>query len=108
MLGTRRDGTALITEWDADRLRAPYVPRLPLLSQRQTYAYCAGIVLQRGTAAAVNALQQDRMILVGLRRETSTLANQGLGVYDDHIVVLNGGDGLRTARVFPACTEPGA
>ncbi|UXH78245.1 hypothetical protein [Roseateles amylovorans] len=108
VLGTRRDGTALITEWDADRLRAPYVPRLPLLSQRQTYAYCAGIVLQRGTAAAVNALQQGRMILVGLRRETSTLANQGLGVYDDHIVVLNGGDGLRTARVFPACTEPGA
>ena len=84
------------------------VPQLPLLTTRQTYAYCAGIVLQRGTPGAINALKQGRMILLGLRRETSTLANRGRGVYDDHIVVLNGGDGLRTARVFPACTEPGA
>jgi hypothetical protein len=104
----KREGAALLVEWEADRLRPPYVPRLPLLSRRQTYAFCVGIVQQRGSAAAAGALDRGGMILVGLRRETSTLANRGLGAYDDHIVVLNGGDGLRTARVFPACTEPGA
>lgn len=107
-LSGEHEGSALLTQWASDRLRAPYVPLLPLLTRRQTYAYCAGIVLQRGSAAAVRALDQGRMILVGLRRETSTLSNRGRGVYDDHIVVLNGGEGLRTARVFPACTEPGA
>lgn len=107
-LGGSSPGSALLADWESDRLRAPYVPQLPLLTTRQTYAYCAGIVLQRGTLGAINALKQGRMILLGLRRETSTLANRGRGVYDDHIVVLNGGDGLRTARVFPACTEPGA
>ena len=44
-LGGSSSGSALLADWESDRLRAPYVPQLPLLTTRQTYAYCAGIVL---------------------------------------------------------------
>lgn len=45
---------------------------------------------------------------MALRKHSSTLANQGRGSYDDQIVVLNGSGRPGWARVFRACTEPGA
>ncbi len=107
-LSQRREGAALLMSWVADHHQRPVLPRLPLLSKRLTYQYCATLVDQRGDRSAAASLARGRMVVIGLRRETSTLVNRGWGAYDDYIVVLNGPAGQRAARVFPAATEPSA
>lgn len=103
------------------------------LTDAQQYDIFASIVATRGNQAAREALQgQDRVIL-GLRRENSTLASPsdrsvaipalddprtreadesrtGVGVYNDRVVVLwRGADGSRHLRSFDrANTEPTA
>ena len=101
-------GQTLAFEWAAERNQRPSMPRLPFFSPRAAYAYCASLVVSRGGAKARDALRNGRPLLLGLRKDTSTLANKGRGVYDDWIAVLNGRGGLHAARFFPACTEPGA
>jgi hypothetical protein len=101
-------GTALMLAWATDRQIRPAAPRLPFYTPRLAYYYCASLIEQRSTPVARAALRTGRPLVVGLRIDTSTLANKGRGAYDDHIVVLNGRGGLRSARFFPACTEPGA
>jgi len=107
-LRSRPRGTTLLFTWSTQRSQKPPMPRLPFFSPRLGYAYCASLVRQRGAAAARRALREGCPLVVALRRDTSTLANNGRGLYDDHIVVLNGRGGLRSARFFPGCTEPGA
>ena len=101
-------GLALVFEWAVEKMLPPPMPRLPFFSPRQAYGYCASLVEERSSGAARHALDRGLPLLVGLRRETSTLANKGRGVYDDVIAVLNGRGGSRSARFFPARTEPGA
>ena len=102
------DGARLLLEWSEQRRARPELPRFPFLSTEMAYAYCASIVHQRGTPQASRALEQARLVVLGLRRETSTLDNKGLGVYDDHIAVLNGWNRRGSVKFFPASTEPGA
>jgi len=94
--------------WHADQYRRPVMPKLPLLSKRLTFQYCASLVRQRGNDSAISAMARGQMVLVGLRRETCTLVNRGLGAYDDYIAVLNGPSGQGAVRTFPAATEPSA
>ncbi len=101
-------GAALLREWSEDRLYRPALPRLPFLSKRAAYQYCASLVLQRASAPAVNAFKQGRLLVLGLRRDTSTLVNDGRGAYDDHIVVLNGWRRRGSVAFFPGNTEPSA
>jgi hypothetical protein len=72
------------------------------------YAYCASLVHQRAQPAASAALREGRLLVLGLRRDTSTLENKGRGVYDDHLVVLNGWGRRGSVHFFPATTEPSA
>lgn len=64
------------------------------LTTAQRFDVYASIVATRGSQAASDALQNGESVLLGLRKETSTLASmgdcdsRGTGVYDDHIVVL--------------------
>ncbi|MCF7222574.1 hypothetical protein [Marilutibacter chinensis] len=64
------------------------------LTDAQKYDIYASIVETRGNQAARDALRDEESVLLGLRRETSTVASmddlgqRGTGVYDDHIVVL--------------------
>nr|WP_298122881.1 hypothetical protein [uncultured Pseudoxanthomonas sp.] len=64
------------------------------LTNAQKFDVYASIVEARGSQAASDALQNEESVLLGLRKETSTLASmgdrdsRGTGVYDDHIVVL--------------------
>ncbi|OWQ44851.1 hypothetical protein CDL60_23580 [Roseateles noduli] len=102
------DGAALLRDWAIDRQQRPALPRLPFLSQRAAYQYCASLVQQRGSRQAANALRQGRLLFVGLRRDTSTLVNKGRGLYDDHIVVLNGWRRRGSVCIFSANTEPSA
>jgi len=101
-------GTALLLDWATARQRRPALPRLPFYTPHLAYQYCAAVVAQRGTPIARAALRAGTPLLLALRKDTSTLANRGRGEYDDRIAVLNGRGGLRAARFFPACTEPGA
>lgn len=107
-LSTSSQGAALLMNWAADVNQRPRLMRVQGTPPLSTYAYCESLVRQRGSRAAAAALREGRLTVVGLRRETSTLVNQGRGKYDDDLVVLNGVAGLHSVRVFPACTEPGA
>ncbi len=86
------------------------------LTEAQIHDVYASVVHTRGNDAARQELQQEgRSVLLGLRRENSTLASreggrEGTGVYDDQVIVLS-----RTSegenRVFitaRASTEPTA
>ncbi len=101
-------GAALLREWTDERGFRPMLPRLPFLSQRAAYQYCASLVLRRASPAAVAAFKQGRLMVLGLRRDTSTLVNDGRGAYDDHIVVLNGWRARGSVAFFPGNTEPSA
>lgn len=107
-LNATPEGAAMLRQWAADRQQRPALPRLPFLSQRAAYQYCASLVQQRGSRQAANALRQGRLLVVGLRRDTSTLVNKGRGSYDDHIVVLNGWQRRGSVAFFPGNTEPSA
>lgn len=86
------------------------------LTDAQKYDVYASTVTTRGTDTARDDLQRhNHSVLLGLRRETSTLASPGggragTGVYDDQIVVLTrAADGEK--RIFiasRASTEPTA
>lgn len=64
------------------------------LTSTQKFDVYASIVEARGNRAAVVALRNEESVLLGLRKETPTVASmgdrewRGTGVYDDHILVL--------------------
>jgi hypothetical protein len=107
-LNRTASGAKLLQEWRHALLQKPLLPKLPFLSQDRAYAFCASIVHQRAKPAASLALRQGRTLVLGLRKETSTLANNGRGIYDDFIVVLNGWNRRGSAHFFTANTDPSA
>ena len=86
----------------------PSMPALPGWTATLAYDIYASLLLSFGTVPAKQALLRGELVLLALRRESSTLAYRGHGSYDDHIVVLNGLGRRGRAVVFAACTEPGA
>ena len=101
-----------------DRLRAATgTPRFPAdtetrnLSQTQLHDVYGSIVASRGNQAAQDSLQTngDRVIL-GLRNDTRTTVHNGIGAYDDRMVVVwKDNQGTRHAHEFNrANTEPSA
>ena len=92
------DGDAIRNSIDrihAARLRPPPMPDSAGKTLAQLYDIYSSIVEVRGNRSAADALNGHRRVILGLRVETSTLANHGKGVYDDRLVVLakglNGG-----------------
>lgn len=83
-------------------------PPRPYFTPGLAFDTYAGILLQQGSTAARRALLRQELVLLALRRESSTLSNKGRGSYDDQVVVLNGHRLRRSFTVFMACTEPGA
>lgn len=104
----RPDGNALLLRWFLDRQDRPAFPRTQFFSSSVAYAFCEALIQQRGKPAASAALREGRVVLLGLRQDTSTLENKGRGVYDDYIVVLNAWGQRGHAHLFPATTEPTA
>ena len=101
-------GHAFLFDRDLERRRRATIPLVPFYTPTLAYDNYAALVLSFGNAAARRALLQHKLVLLALRRESSTLAHVGLGSYDDQIVVLNGVAARGRASVFAACTEPGA
>lgn len=64
------------------------------LTSVQKFDVYASMVEARGSQAAIDALQNEESVLLGLRKETSTVASmgesgaRGTGIYDDQILVL--------------------
>lgn len=83
----------------------------PFFTPRRQYDIYSSIVETRGDAAAITALEAGRRVILGLRKETSTLANRGRGLYDDRIVVMaRGSNGAEPSshEFLRASTEPTA
>lgn len=101
-----------------ERLRtATASPRLPEetetrnLSQTQLHDVYGSIVTSRGNQAARDSLEaNNERVILGLRNETNTTDNRGIGDYDDRLVVIwKDNHGTRHAREFnQANTEPSA
>ncbi len=77
-------------------------------SPMELYCYYASIAETFGSTAVKSAIAGGSLTLLGIRRTTSTLVNNGRGAYDDTMVVLKGIGAFRTHAVFPLCTEPTA
>lgn len=86
-----------------NRLDASAPNELIGLTASQKYDVYASMVESRGSDAVIGAIRRHESVILGLRRETSTVASmddpripgageaelhRGTGVYDDHIVVL--------------------
>ena len=88
----------------------PSMPDTATLSDQQKYDVYSSIVETRGTQAARDSLDAGDRVILGLRAETSTLANKGQGVYDDRLVVLarDADGGVHVNEFDRASTEPTA
>lgn len=101
-----------------ERVRsASSAPRFPAeeettsLSQTQQHDVYASIVVSRGNQAARDSLDtNNERVILGLRRETNTTVNHGIGEYNDRLVVIwKDRQGARHACEFSrANTEPSA
>ncbi len=107
----REETQRAITRIQAAATQRPPMPETAGLNRFQLYDIYSSIVETRGNAAAVSALDANQRVIVGLRVETSTLANRGQGVYDDRLVVIAKGTdgGAPSVHEFTrASTEPTA
>jgi hypothetical protein len=67
----------------------PEMPDTSTLSDQQKFDVYASIVQLQGNQAANDDLANGSSVILGLRAETSTLANNGQGVYDDRVAVFS-------------------
>ena len=89
-----------------DRTDVRVIPTVitPLLS----HSYYASLADTFGAPDVQSAVAGGQLVLVGVRNSSSTMANKGIGSYDDAIVVVKGIGAARMSASFPACTEPSA
>jgi LysM repeat protein len=89
------------------RVQPGRLPDTAGLNEAQRYDLYAAQVQQFGDAGAQADLAAGRRVIVALRQDTSTRANEGRGVYDDRMVVLwRDADGTRHAVELAANTDP--
>ncbi len=89
-----------------DRTDVRVIPTVitPVLS----YSYYASLADTFGAPGVQSAVAGGNLVLVGVRNSSSTMANKGIGSYDDAIIVVKGVGVTRLSVTFPACTEPSA
>jgi len=89
---------------NADRRLLQMKPMFP--SHMFAYALYSSFAYAYGSDQARGQLRTGKLTMLSLRKSSSTLANKGLGSYDDTLIVLK--NQLRSVAYFPICTEPGA
>jgi hypothetical protein len=92
---------------------SPKMPNTKGLTEAQKFDVYASVVEAWGNSEARTDLKDSatngERVVVALRQETSTLANRGLGVYDDRMVVVwKDRDGTPHAKEFSGNTDPSA
>ena len=84
------DGVKLAAELALRQMLRPTIPLLPFAAPHQEHDFYRSVALRYGTPAVRDALRLGRLVLVALRKSSSTLAGTGKGSYDDRIAVLRG------------------
>jgi len=90
------------------RFRRPSADRPQFRTPKQAFDSYSAIFWRFGTTEARFDQRFGRLVLLALRRESSTIANRGKGSYDDLVVVMRRTGRFRELTSFPICTEPGA
>ncbi|WP_186416781.1 hypothetical protein [Bosea sp. CS1GBMeth4] len=90
------------------RFRRPSADRPQFRTPKQAFDSYSAIFWRFGSAQARFDLAFGRLVLLALRKESSTIANHGKGSYDDLVVVMRRTGRFRELSTFPICTEPGA
>ncbi|MCC5866808.1 MAG: LysM peptidoglycan-binding domain-containing protein [Wenzhouxiangella sp.] len=79
------------------------------LGESEKFDLYAGYIREFGEESAINDLDNGRKVVLSLRVDTNTKANNGQGVYDDRMVVVwQDGNGVGRAQEFVANTDPSA
>lgn len=84
------------------------MPDTSNLTEAQKFDVYADFVNQNGNDKAKTDLANGKRVILGLRQPTNTKANNGIGVYDDRIIVLwKDKDGKKQVKeITTANTEP--
>lgn len=90
------------------RFRRPSAERPQFRTPKQEFDSYSAIFWRFGSTDARFDQRFGRLVLLALRRESSTIANRGKGSYDDLVVVMRRTGRFRELASFPICTEPGA
>lgn len=90
------------------RFRRPSADRPQFRTPKQEFDSYSAIFWRFGSVQARFDLAFGRLVLLALRKESSTIANRGKGSYDDLVVVMRRTGRFRELSTFPICTEPGA
>lgn len=68
--------------------RMPNSDEMRFLSETQAYDVYSSIIQAKGSYAAINDLNNNKQVILGLRQETNTTEKKGQGVYDDRMAVV--------------------
>ena len=90
------------------RFRRPSADRPQFRTPKQAFDSNSAIFWRFGSTDARFDQRFGRLVLLALRKESSTIANRGKGSYDDLVVVMRRTGRFRELTTFPICTEPGA
>lgn len=90
------------------RFRRPSAERPQFRTPKQEFDSYSAIFWRFGSTDARFDQRFGRLVLLALRKESSTIANRGKGSYDDLVVVMRRTGRFRELASFPICTEPGA
>lgn len=83
------------------------LPNTAGMSESHKHDLYANYINQFGNSTAKADLQNGKKVVLSLRVDTNTNANQGLGHYDDRMVLLwQDKNGVKHAQEFNANTEP--
>jgi len=66
----------------------PNLPNTMGFSEAQLFDTYAAYVERYGSKQASDALRDGKQVIIGLRIETNTRANQGKGLYDDRLAII--------------------
>lgn len=90
------------------RFRRPSADRPQFRTPKQAFDSYSAIFWRFGSTDARFDQRFGRLVLLALRKESSTIANRGKGSYDDLVVVMRRTGRFRELASFPIRTEPGA
>jgi len=90
------------------RFRRPSAERPQFRTPKQEFDSYSAIFWRFSSTDARFDQRFGRLVLLALRKESSTIANRGKGSYDDLVVVMRRTGRFRELASFPICTEPGA
>lgn len=106
--GTQQTETSPTRQQGSGSVKQTGMPDTSNLTEAQKFDVYADFINQNGNDKAKTDLANGKRVILGLRQPTSTKANNGIGAYDDRIIVLwKDKDGKKQVKeITDANTEP--